>query len=32
MTVGVKIDFLLLLINMDREKRKDKKVESRGEV
>lgn len=32
MTVGVKIDFLLLIINIDRERRKDKRVESRGSV
>ena len=32
MTVGVKIDLLLLLINIDRGKKKDKRVESRGGV
>lgn len=32
MTIGVKIDFLLLIINIDKERRKDKRVESRGGV
>lgn len=32
MTVGVKIDFLLLIINIDKERTKDKIVESRGGV
>lgn len=32
MTVGVKIDFLLLIINIDNERTKDKIVESRGGV
>ena len=32
MTVGVKIDFLLLIVSIDRERRKDKRVESRGGI
>lgn len=32
MTIGVKIDLLLLIINIDRKSIKDRRVESKGAV